>query len=192
MDARTYFLMLHEEAHLTSKARRVLEVPTPEQWRAVLPGHNSIAWCVWHIAYGEDWGIAALRGDETLMRRDGWEGRLGFAWPTFGVQMTADEAAQVGRAIDLDVLRDYYRAVYEETRRFAQDFDFDTLDTPLEPQVYHHALDLLEGDEFMRTFIASWTAPRDYLNTMALMDVYYHLDEADHMVRMLLPEQQFT
>jgi hypothetical protein len=192
MDARAYFLLLHEEAHWTGKARRVFAVPTPDQWRAVLPGHNSIAWCVWHIAYGEDWGIAALRGDQTLMQRDGWEGRLGFAWPTFGVQMTADEAARVGEAIDLAALQAYYRAVYEETRRFAEGFNFDTLETPLDPKVYHHALDLLGGNEFMRTFITSWTAARDYLNTMALMDVYYHLDEADHMVRMLLPERRFT
>jgi hypothetical protein len=192
MDARTYFLMLHEEAHFSGKARRVFEVPTPEQWRAMLPGHNSIAWCVWHIAYGEDWGIAALRGDETLMRRDGWEARLGVAWPTFGVQMTADEAAQVGTAIDLDVLRDYYRAVYDETRCFVQGFDFDTLDTPRDSQLYDHAIELLGGNDFMRTFIASWTVPRHYVNIMALMDVYYHLDEADHMVRMLLPERRFT
>jgi hypothetical protein len=192
MDARTYFLMLHEEAHCSGKARRVFEVPTPEQWRAVLPGHNSIAWCVWHIAYGEDWGIATLRGDETLMRRDGWETRLGFAWPTFGVQMTTAEVARISEDIVLDALRDYYGAVYEETRCFVQDFDFDTLDTPRDPQLYDHAIDLLGGNEFMRTFIASWTAPRNYVNIMALMDVYYHLDEADHMVRMLLPERRFT
>ena len=44
MDARTYFLLLHEEAHFSGKARRVFELPTPEQWRTVVPGHNSIAW----------------------------------------------------------------------------------------------------------------------------------------------------
>jgi hypothetical protein len=191
MDARTYFLMLHEEAHWTGKARRVFEIPTPDQWRAVLPGHNSIAWCVWHIAYGEDWGIATLRRNETLMRRDGWEARLGFAWPTFGIQMTADEAAGVGEAIDLDALGAYYRAVYEETRRFAQGFDFDALDTQ-QPGLYEHAIELLGGNDFMREFIAAWTTARDYLNVMALMDVYYHFDEADHMIRLLLPERRFT
>jgi hypothetical protein len=191
MDARTYFLLLHEEAHWTAKSRRIFEVPTPDQWRAVLPGHNSIAWCIWHLAYGEDWGIAALRGDETLMRRDGWEERLEFAWPTFGVQMTADEAARVGAAIDLDALRAYYRAVYEETRRFAAGFDFDTLTMAVDPAVYAHALDLLQGDAFMREALVSWTTG-DYLNIMALMDVHYHLDEADHMVRLLLPERRFT
>jgi hypothetical protein len=57
MDARTYFPMLHEHAHSSGgKARRILTEPTPEQWRAVLPGHNSIAWIVWHIARGEEWG----------------------------------------------------------------------------------------------------------------------------------------
>jgi hypothetical protein len=34
--------------------------------------------------------------------------------------------------------------------------------------------------------------PRDNVNTVAMTDVYYHVDEADHMVRMLLPERQFT
>ncbi len=191
MDARTYFLLLLEEAHWSGKARRVFGVPTPDEWRTTLPGHNSVAWCVWHIAAGEDWGIAALRGDETLLRRDGWEARLGFAWPTFGVQMTAAEAARVGETIDLDALRAYYRAVYEETRRFALGFDFDTLDTH-DPVLYEHAIDLLGGDDFMREFIKSWTTPRAYLNVMALMDVYYHLDEADHMVRMLRPGERFT
>jgi hypothetical protein len=44
----------------------------------------------------------------------------------------------------------------------------------------------------MREFIASWTTPRNYVNTMALMDVYYHFDEADHVIRLLLPERRFT
>ncbi len=48
MDALTYFLMLHEQSHATGgKAKRVLADPTPEQWRPVLPGHNSLAWCQW-------------------------------------------------------------------------------------------------------------------------------------------------
>ena len=192
MDARTYFLLLHEEAHWTGKARRVFDLPTPDQWRAVLPGHNSIAWCVWHIAAGEDWAIAALRGGQTLMRRDGWEARLGFSWPTFGLGMMAEEVARLSAALDLEAVRAYYRAVYDETRRFAEGFDFDTLEVPLDPAIYDHALTLLGGDAFMRAFLAPWTTARHYLNIMALMDVYYHLDEADHVVRLLLPERRFT
>jgi hypothetical protein len=30
------------------------------------------------------------------------------------------------------------------------------------------------------------------VNIMALMDVYYHHDEADHMMRMLRPGDRFT
>ena len=36
-----------------------------------------------------------------------------------------------------------------------------------------------------------WTTKRGYVNVMTLMDVYYHLDEADHVVRMLMPDRQF-
>jgi hypothetical protein len=44
----------------------------------------------------------------------------------------------------------------------------------------------------MRTFLTAWTTPRVYLNVMALMDVYYHFDEADHVMRLLRPDQRFT
>ena len=37
------FLMLHDEAHTRGKAVRVFGVPSPEQWRNVLPGHHSIS-----------------------------------------------------------------------------------------------------------------------------------------------------
>jgi hypothetical protein len=37
----------------------------------------------------------------------------------------------------------------------------------------------------------SMAALSSYLNVMTLMDVYYHVDEADHVVRMLMPERQF-
>jgi hypothetical protein len=191
MDARTYFLLLHEEAHTWGMARRIFSVPTPEQWRAILPGHNSIAWCIWHLAVGEDWGVATLRGGEKLLTRDGWEAQLGVAWPNFGMGMTAEDVAWLSATIDLDALRAYYDAVYAETRRFVQEFDFDTIDTPLAPETLRHALDLLHADEGAREFFASWTSARYYLNIMALMDVYYHIDEAGHVMRALMPERQF-
>jgi len=191
MDAGTYFLSLNNEAHTWGMARRIFSVPTPEQWRTVLPGHNSIAWCIWHIAHGEDWAVATLRGTDKLLTRDGWEARLGVAWPNFGMGMTAAQVAKLSATIDLDALRAYYNAVYAETRRFAQEFDFDTIDTPLAPHTLRHALDLLAADESAREFFASWTTARYYLNIMTLMDVYYHIDEAGHVMRALLPEYRF-
>ena len=194
MDARTYFLLLHEEAHTRGKATRVFTVPTPEQWRALLPGHNSIAWNVWHIARGEDWAITTLRADEPLLTRASWDARLGVARRDFGMGMTAAEVAELSAAIDLDALRGYYDAVYAETRRFVEGFDFDTLDAPLDPRARSLVLasEAVAASEPLRGLVERWTTPRGYLNVMALMDVYYHLDEADHMVRMLLPERRFT
>src|SRR5262245_29709828 len=114
MDARDYFLILHEEAHTRGAARSVFTVPTPEQWRAVLPGHNSIAWNVWHIAREEDWCVAVLGGGEQLFTRDGWEARLGVDRRDFGLGMTAAEVADLSAAVDLEALRGYYDAVYAE------------------------------------------------------------------------------
>ncbi len=194
MDARTYFLMLHEEAHTRGKAVRVFTVPTPEQWRALLPGHNSIAWNVWHIARGEDWAIATLQADEPLLTREGWDARLGVARRDFGMGMTAQAVAQLSAAIDLDALRGYYDAVYAATRRFVEGFDFATLVAPLDPRARSLVLayQAVAASEPLRGLVERWTTPRPYLNVMALMDVYYHLDEADHMVRMLRPGERFT
>ncbi len=71
MDARTYFLMLHEEAHTRGKAVRVFTVPTPEQWRALLPGHNSSK-----RAKAPGWGSAEWR-----RRGDAWSRVLLCHWP---------------------------------------------------------------------------------------------------------------
>jgi hypothetical protein len=184
--------MLHEEAHSRGKAARVFTVPTPEQWRALLPGHNSVAWNVWHIARGEDWGVnTMLRGHEQVLTRDGWDARMGVRRRDFGLGMTTAEVADLSAAIDLDALRGYYAAVTEETRRFAQVFDFDTLDEPVDLDACRAlAPEGLGPDEPLRMHIARWTR-RSYLNVMTLMDVYYHLDEADHMIRMLLPDRRF-
>ena len=190
MDARTYFLMLHEGAHTKGKSRRVFSVPTPEQWRTVVPGHNSIAWCVWHIARGEDWAVSVIRGDEQLLVRDGWEHRLGVARRDFGMGMTAQEAADLSASIDLDALRGYYDAIYTETRRFVHSIDFDALTERMGDADRRRALELMgPGGEPMRGHVERWATKLDYLNVMALMDVYYHLDEADHIVRLLAPER---
>ena len=193
MDARTYFLTLHEEAHTRGKAVRVFGVPTPQQWRVMLPGHNSIAWNVWHIARGEDWAVTVLGRDEQLLTRHGWDRRMGAMRRDFGAGMSAAEAADLSAAIDIDALRGYWDAVYEETRRFMQNFDFDTLAEPMDAAARRRAMDLLgPGGEPMRDSVERvWTTKRGYVNVMTLMDVYYHLDEADHVVRMLMLDRQF-
>ena len=96
MDAQTYFLMLHEHAHFRGKAARVLEEPTPDQWRTMLPGHNSIAWIVWHVARREDWAVTTmLQGTEQLLTRDGWDVSMNIARRDFGAGMTPAEVAEL-------------------------------------------------------------------------------------------------
>src|SRR5438105_4648479 len=156
--------MLHEEAHTRGKAVRVFEVPTPDQWRVVVPGHNSIAWNVWHIARGEDWAVTVLRGGEQLLTRDGWDRRMGAMRRDFGAGMAAIAAAELSAAIDLDALHGYWHAVYEETRRFVHGFDFDSLAEPMGAAAQCTAMDLLgPGGEPMRDSVERvWTTRRGY------------------------------
>src|SRR5579864_6201375 len=123
MDARSYFLSLHRHTHGEGSrtARRVFYEATPVQQRMKLPGHNSIAWNMWHIARGEDWGVnAMLRGQEQVLTRDNWNPRLGISRLDFGAGMTEDEVADLGQNIDLDALSRYFAAVTAETRRFVE------------------------------------------------------------------------
>ena len=186
MDARTYFLMLHEHAHTSGKVSRVLTGATQEQWRAVLPGHNSVAWIVWHVARGEDWSITVLRGDEQLLTRDGWDRRMRVQRRDFGTGMTTGEMAVLSADINLEALRGYWDAVYAETRRFAQGLDFDALAEPVDAAFRRRALDLLaEWAEPLRATVERWTTRFAYLNVLSLLEVAAHFDEADHVIRML-------
>ena len=62
MDARTLFLILHRHSHgddqPTALAAQILAI-APDHMRIVPPGHNSIAWLIWHVARGEDWGVTS-------------------------------------------------------------------------------------------------------------------------------------
>jgi hypothetical protein len=197
MDARAYYLSLHEHAHgsgRTGIAKRVLGEPTPAQWRAILPGHNSITWCVWHIARGEDWAVRTmLQGQEQLLTRDGWDARLGVGRRDFGAGMTADEVAELSARIDLEALRAYYHAVVGETRRFAETLDFDALDQPLDvPARVALAPDAIApAGSAVRALVERQTTQRWFLSVMTLADVYLLFAEADHTFRLPLPERRF-
>ena len=89
----------------------MLNLPSPEQMRVKLPGHNSIAWIIWHIARGEDWGVnVMLRGEEQALTRDDWNRRLGIKRLDIGTGMKEDEVAELTAKIDLGALREYFDA----------------------------------------------------------------------------------
>jgi hypothetical protein len=174
VDARAYFLMLHSHVHgdVPGSARRILNEPTPEQMRITPPGHNSIAWCVWHIARGADWVVAVLGGGEQVLTRDGWDRRLCVPRPAWAMGTTAAEVAELNTAIDLGALHGYYDAVRAETRRCAQTLDFDALAVPVDAAARRRALELLGAAAGpVREHLARWPTKQVYLNVMTLTNL---------------------
>jgi hypothetical protein len=196
MDARTLFRLLYDPAHGTSMpgspATAVLQGISPEQLRITLPHHNSIAWILWHIARGEDWGVnTMLRGVEQVLDREQWNPKLGLTRRDFGAGMTEAEVIDLSQQIDLDALNGYFAAVTAETLRFLETFDFDQLLEPLDVQARLALTPEALGpdSELVRAVIERQTTKRWFLTTMALNDVRLHMTEAQHVLHLLTPER---
>lgn len=200
MDARTYYLELYAHAHgdkelPTAPATFILN-RTPEQMRAKLPGYNSIAWTIWHIARGEDWSVnVMLCGEEQVLTRSDWNRKMGISELGWGFGMTDDEVVELTANIDLDALGGYFDAVTEETLRFIDTFDFDALNDPLDVEsrlaLVPEALEP-QSDQ-LRAIVARWPATnRGFLNVMTLQDVEAHFYEATHVLGMIVREQLST
>ena len=133
MDARAYYLQLYEATHFQGKAAWTLDEAMVAHYRTVLPGHNSAAWLLWHVARGEDWAVQTLlQGEEQLLTRDGWGTRMGVAEPSFGGGMAREAMVALSERIDLDALRGYHAAVAAATRACMRAFDFATLNAPFD------------------------------------------------------------
>jgi DinB family protein len=195
MDARDYYLALYEHTHFVrhGKAQLVLDDPSPTQWRTVLPDHNSIAWIVWHLARGEDWTIQTiLQGREQLLTRDGWAARMGVAEPGFGGGMPRAAMIALSEQIDLAALRGYYLAVTAATQAYMRAFDFDTLDAPFDVQRrLALASDAQGPSPLLRAAFGRWTTPRVWIDVMTVVDVAHHFEEAEHVLRLLSPDQAY-
>jgi hypothetical protein len=195
MDARDYYLALYEHTHFVrhGKAQLVLDDPSPTQWRTVLPDHNAIAWIVWHLARGEDWTIQTiLQGREQLLTRDGWAARMGVAEPGFGGGMPRAAMIALSEQIDLAALRGYYLAVTAATQAYMRAFDFDTLDAPFDVQRrLALAPDAQGPSPLLREAFGRWTTPRVWIDVMTVVDVAHHFEEAEHVLRLLSPDQAY-
>lgn len=193
MDARTLFLILHRYTHgddpPASLAARILAT-APEHMRIVPPGHNSIAWLIWHNARGEDWGVnAMLRGREEVLARDKWNARMGISRLDFGAGMTEVEVRELSTSIDIDALKAYHRAVAKETRHFLADFDFDHLDDPFDAKARLAQIPetIAPSGDLVRGIVEGKTTKRWFLTVMAHSDVMLHLGEAEHVYRLVVP-----
>lgn len=189
MDARDLFLYLHHAVHFTGKAQWTLDPAMQVHHRTVLPGHNSIAWCIWHIARGEDWTIQTiLQEREQLLTRDGWGERMGVSYPGFGGGMARAEMIALSERIDLGALRGYYHAVSEATRISISNFDFDRIDEELDVErLLALAPEALGPSPFMHDMIPRWKTARVWLEVFALVDVALHIGDADHVLNLILP-----
>jgi hypothetical protein len=187
LDARDYFLTLHQRCHTLDNGRRVLETASDALWRTVLDGHNSIAWLVWHIARGEDWAIhPILQGCEQLLTRDGWDVRLGVAYVDMGVGMRREAMSDLSEHIDLDALRGYFAAVTEASREFAATFDFDQLDDAFDVSGrLALAPEAVGPQELIPFFVQQWTTRRPWLDVLTILDVAQHFEEAHHVLGLL-------
>lgn len=123
MDARDHYLALYDHTHFQGKAEWTLAEPMVAHYRTVLPGHNSVAWLLWHIARGEDWTIQTiLQGREQLLTRDGWGARMGVAYPGFGGGMDRAEmiALSEANATDLSSGPPGHRAAGEQDVEYVE------------------------------------------------------------------------
>jgi hypothetical protein len=192
LDVRDYYLALYYHAHFEGKAEWTLDAAMVPHYRTVLPGHNSVAWLLWHNARGEDWAIQTiLQGQEQLLTREGWGERMGVTYPGFGGGMAREEMIALSEQIDLDALRGYYTAVAEATQGYMRTFDFDTLNTPFDVASRLALAPEAQGPSpFHRQEFPRWTAPRTWVNVFTIMDVTLHMADADHVLNLLVPDRE--
>ena len=191
MDIREFFLYLHNATHFTGKAAWTFDEAMVPHYRTVLPGHNSIAWLLWHIARGEDWAIQTiLQGDEQLLTREDWGNRMGVTYPGFGGGISREEMIALTEQIDLGALHNYYTAVAAATQAFLRTFDFATIDAPFD---VHSRLALVPEAEgpspFFHQMFRGWTTPLVWLEVFALVDVAFHIGDTDHVLNLLVPKR---
>lgn len=193
LDARDYYLELYDHTHFQGKAKIVLGIDRATYGRTVLPEHNSVAWIIWHIARGEDWTVHTILGErEQLLTRDGWDSRMNAPQPGFGGGMPRADMIELSERIDLDELWDYYHAVADATLTFAREFDFDRLDEPFDIDSRLALVPEAVGPSAaMHRMMARWTTPRVWIDVMTVVDVALHIEEAEHVLRQLMPDGDF-
>ncbi len=192
VDIREFFLYLHHATHFSGKAAWTLDAAMVPHYRTVLPDHNSVAWLVWHIARGEDWAVQTiLQGGEQLLTREGWDARMRVTYPGFGGGMSRDEMAALSQQIELEALRGYYEAVAAATQAFLRTFDFDRLDTPFDVNARLALAPEAEGPSpFFQQMFRRFTTPLVWLEVFALVDVDFHIADADHVLKLLVPDRE--
>ena len=115
-----------------------------------VPGLNTIAWLLWHVARTEDCVINRLVGHRSQVFFDqDWARRLNVPRLDFGVGMTADEVADLSASINLEEAKACWKNVEARTREIVGLLSPEDLDEVNDPDDIRQAI---EKDGMMRFF----------------------------------------
>ncbi len=101
------------------------------------PDCNSIGWITWHLSRGQDAEIASLTGEEQLWIKDGWHLKFERASDPedTGFGHTSEQVAAF-KSPSAKVQLEYYKAVFERTKRFISTLSAVELDRELDEPWY--------------------------------------------------------
>lgn len=115
MDAVDLWLLRYEPIH-TFVADDLVEGLTEAQVRGrPVPGVNPIAWLIWHAMRIEDVCVNRFVLDRPQVLDAGWASRLRVSRCDVGTGMTDAQVDALCRAVDVEQLRGYCRAVTRAT-----------------------------------------------------------------------------
>ena len=191
MDLRAFLLYLHQSNHFTGLAARTLDPAMTSHYRTVMPGHNSVAWLLWHIARGQDWAFQTiLQEQEQLLTRDGWDARMAVDEPGFGGGMERDAMIALTEQIELDGLRGYYHAAAAATQVFLRRFDIDRIEQHFDVRARLALAPEAQGPSpLLHQLFTRWPTPLPWVEVFTLSDVALHIGEADHVLNLLAAER---
>ena len=120
MDTIQFFLTHHKRLHSQTESSLFDEVTEAQIRFRFREDVNSIAWLVWHMARCEDLMSVIIGGRPQVISQDDWLSRFNLPEHDIATGMTDDEVGDFSMKVDIGVLRDYYRAVGEQTQQMVR------------------------------------------------------------------------
>jgi hypothetical protein len=154
------------------------DVPIDRLTERPIPGGNSIAWLLWHLARAEDIAVnTVIRGCPQVLT-NGWAASMGVGDARMGTGFDDDEVAAFGESVEVAQVLAYWDAVGRETIDWLSDVDLDVLDTVPDVDARLAAADAVVNER------ASWVSnfwrgrPASFfLQFTAINHAYMHVGE---------------
>jgi uncharacterized damage-inducible protein DinB len=157
------------------------------QFRRIPGGdEHSIAWVLWHIARIEDVTMNVLvAGEGQLFNQGDWAGRLGVNIRHTGNAMPAVAVEALSATVDLNVLREYRRAVGRQTQTIASRLGPEELKAKVDPDRLQRVRDEGAVVDAANAVIVYWSK-RDIAGLLLMpptRHAFLHLNEALRLKR---------